>query len=80
MELIRALRPPTQTRAPAQTLPPTQTPLPHPRVQPPHPQRLLLPVTEEASTEAVMVDAVDEDEEDEDAGPSRGAIIDFHSH
>ena len=68
VQLTRAARP----RLPVQTL------LLHPAVPvPPKPQHLLLA---EADKEAVVVGGADADAEDVDAGPSRGEIIDLHSH
>jgi hypothetical protein len=74
VQLTRVLR----THLPVQTLLPTL--LPHPLVQPPQPRHQQPPAMAEASTEVVAVDAVDVDEEDVDAGPSKRAIIDLHSH
>jgi hypothetical protein len=74
VQLIRALR----THLPARTL--LQTLLPHPPVQPPQPQHQLPPAMAEASTGVGAVVVVDADEEDVDAGPSKRAIIDLHSH
>jgi hypothetical protein len=74
VQLTRVL----QTHLPVQAL--LQTLLPRPLVQPPQPRHQLPPAMVEASTEVDAVDAVDVDEEDVDAGPSKRAIIDLHSH